>query len=313
MSSFRQSRPDYIAVSSDALEDVQVKVAASDASAPLGNGVGDQHCNAERDQSAEGIRLHGLRVGGAGTRTTTRSGRPTSARSSKWTHRPVARSSATNSGSSAATARPSGSLASTAAPPNSTITKFSTRDGCLSTTRLKATQCAGQGQRTAQRSPPGRRLLSVGRLSDDQQRGRGQRQCPGAGVWRKGYSVRLNSTWTNTFSTRISASFNDKALNDTLSDYDGYIGSGPSRPVHAGIFISQGRATGTGELIRLNNIESQFLSPGKKWTVSADATWYKSGLAGSHELQFGMLLQPSMVGVNTRSTRTTASPRRKSS
>ena len=39
MSSFRQSRPDYIAVSSDALEDVQVKVAASDASAPLGNGV----------------------------------------------------------------------------------------------------------------------------------------------------------------------------------------------------------------------------------------------------------------------------------
>ena len=88
-------------------------------------------------------------------------------------------------------------------------------------------------------------------------------------------------------------------MNDTLSDYDGYFGTGPSRPVHAGIFISQGSATGTGELIRLNNIESQFLSPGKKWTISADATWYKSGLAGSHELQFGMLLQPSMVGVNT--------------
>src|SRR4029453_10196280 len=39
MSSFRQSRPDYIAVSSDALEDVQVKVAASDPPSPPGNGV----------------------------------------------------------------------------------------------------------------------------------------------------------------------------------------------------------------------------------------------------------------------------------
>src|SRR4029453_18375782 len=36
---FRQSRPAHLGVRSDALEDVQVKVAASDASAPLGNGV----------------------------------------------------------------------------------------------------------------------------------------------------------------------------------------------------------------------------------------------------------------------------------
>jgi len=31
----------------------------------------------------------------------------------------------------------------------------------------------------------------------------------------------------------------------------------------------------------------------------ADATWYKSGLAGSHEIQFGTLLQPNMKGENT--------------
>ncbi|MGH8546180.1 MAG: carboxypeptidase regulatory-like domain-containing protein, partial [Gammaproteobacteria bacterium] len=39
MTSFRQARPDYIALSSDALEDVEIKTAAADASSPLGVGV----------------------------------------------------------------------------------------------------------------------------------------------------------------------------------------------------------------------------------------------------------------------------------
>ena len=38
MGSLRQARPDYIGMSTDTLEDVQVKSAVSDASAPLGNG-----------------------------------------------------------------------------------------------------------------------------------------------------------------------------------------------------------------------------------------------------------------------------------
>jgi Carboxypeptidase regulatory-like domain len=298
MSSFRQSRPDYIAVSSDALEDVQVKVAASDASAPLGNGVvinvatpsgtnqvkgsvstayASEDWNADNNPNGQAnfssIRQVDLSIGG-----------------------PIARDKFWFFGSYRKAKRELGI--------NRSATQLSYHEILNPGWVPFNNTFEGDSALVKANGRINDRHLVEGFFQWDDYPTTSNEAVDNANVQvqaygGKGYSGRLNSIWTNSFSTRISASFNDKALNDTLSDYDGYFGTGPSRPVHAGIFISQGRATGTGELIRLNNIESQFLSPGRKWTIAADATWYKSGLAGSHELQFGALLQPSMVGVNT--------------
>ena len=234
MSSFRQSRPDYIAVSSDALEDVQVKVAASDASAPLGNGVVINIATPSGTNQLKGSRLRRPTRRRAGTPTTTRTGRPTSARSSKWTSRRAARSSATSSGSSAATGRPSASSASTGAPRSSTITRFSTPAGSPFNNTFEGDSALVKANGRVN----DRHMVEAFYQWDDYpttsneavDNANVQVQAYGG----KGYSGRLNSVWNNSFSTRISASFNDKALNDTFSDYDGYIGTGPSRPVHAG-------------------------------------------------------------------------------
>ena len=298
MSSFRQSRPDYIAVSSDALEDVQVKVAASDASAPLGNGVVINIATPSGTNQLKGSAstAYASESWNADNNPNGQANFSSVKQVDLSTGGPIVRDKFWFFGSYRKAKRELG------------INR--------SATQLDYHQILNPGWVPFNNTFEGDSALikANGRINDrhlveafyqwDDYPTTSNEAVDNANVQvqaygGKGYSGRLNSVWNNSFSTRISASFNDKALNDTFSDYDGYIGTGPSRPVHAGIFISQGRATGTGELIRLNNIESQFLSPGKKWTVSADATWYKSGLAGSHELQFGVLLQPSMVGVNT--------------
>jgi hypothetical protein len=58
-------------------------------------------------------------------------------------------------------------------------------------------------------------------------------------------------------------------------------------------------ATGSGTLLRLDNIESGFVSPGSKSTIAVDATYFRSGLLGSHELQIGTPLQPTTAGSST--------------
>jgi hypothetical protein len=298
MSSFRQSRPDYIAISSDALDDVQVKIAASDASAPLGNGVvinvaspsgtnsfrgslstayASEDWNADNnpigDANFSSIRQADASFGGP------------LRRDQFWffgSYRKARRELGINRGAEQLEFHRA--LNPGWQPFNNTFegdTAFAKVNGRLSDNHLIEAFYQWDDYPTTSNEAVDNANVQV--------------QAYG-GV---GYSGRLSSVWTNTFSTKISASYNDKGLNNSIDDYDGYLGTGPSRPVHARTFLSQGRATGTGEIVRLNNIESGFLSPGQKWTVAADATWYKTGWAGSHELQFGTLLQPHMVGAST--------------
>lgn len=298
MSSFRQSRPDYIAVSSEALDDVQVKVAASDASAPLGNGVvinvampsgtnqfrgsastvyanedWNSDNNPDGDANFSSVKQGDFSLGGP------------ILRDRLWffsSYRKAKRELGINR--SAEQIEWHKTLNNGWTPFNNTF------QGDTALIKLN-------GRLT------GRHLIEGFYQWDDYpttsneaiDSANVQVQAYGG----KGASARVNSAWTDTFTTRVSASYNDKGLNSDISAFDGYLGTGPSRPVHQGIFLQQGRATGTGTLVRLDNIESNFLSPGKKWTLAADATWYKSGLLGSHELQFGTLLQPSMIGSST--------------
>jgi hypothetical protein len=297
MSSFRQSRPDYLAISSDGLADVQVKIAASDASAPLGNGVvinvatpsgtnqirgsastayASESWNADNnpngDANFSSIRQGDVSLGG-----------PVS-RDRLWffgSYRKAKREIGINRTAQQvqfnSVLDPGYEPFNNAFAGDSAFIKLNGRAGAKH-------QLEGFYQWDDYPTTSNEAIDSANV----------QVQAYG-GI---GYSSRLSSVWTNSLSTRISASYNNKALNSSIDDYDGYLGVGPARPVHAGIFISQDRATGTGQVVRLDNIENGFLSPGSKWTIAADATWYKSGWVGSHEVQFGTLLQPRMLGFN---------------
>jgi len=298
MSSFRQSRPDYIAISSEALEDVQVKVAASDASAPLGNGVVINVATPSGTNKLRGSAAFAYA-------------------SEDWNADNNPRGDANFSSINQADGSLGGPVKKDAVWFFGSYRKAKREIGInRSQQQLQFHQALNPGWSAFNNTFEGDTafIKGNGRVT-------GSHLVEGFYQWDdypttsneavdnanvqvqayggKGLSGRLASAWSNTFSTRISASYNDKALNSSESDYDGYRSEGPSRPVHAGTFISAGRATGTGEIVRLNNIETGFVSPGKKWTLALDATYYKTGWIGSHELQFGALLQPKMIGSST--------------
>ena len=102
-----------------------------------------------------------------------------------------------------------------------------------------------------------------------------------------GTSARLSSVWTNTLTTRVGVSFNNKGIDADLVREDL-----PSRNVHQSVFPSSGRLLGTGTIAILDNAPSVSVQPADKVTISADATWYRGSPAGSHDLQAGLYLQP---------------------
>lgn len=298
MSSFRQSRPDYIAISSDSLDDVQVKVAASDASAPLGNGVVINVATPSGTNVLRGS-LSGAYTSKDWSADNNPTGDPnysTLKQVDASVGGPIARDNVWFFGSWRKASRQLGI----------------NRDA--SQLRLQRALDASWEPFTNTFEGDSVFAKANGQLSS-------RHQIEGFYQWDKypttaneaidadswqvqayggaGYSTRVSSVWTDTLTTKVSLSYNDKALNSRRSDYDGYIGDGPSRPVHAGTFLSANRLTGTGTLVRLGNIESGSVSPGSKATLALDGTYYKSGLAGSHQFQVGMLLQPSMKGTST--------------
>jgi outer membrane receptor protein involved in Fe transport len=106
----------------------------------------------------------------------------------------------------------------------------------------------------------------------------------------KGYSARLNSSWSDRLTSRLAFSWNDKsALTKMVNP------SLMSRPVFRTAFLSSGQLVGATQRATLDNIASATESPYTKWTITGDTTFYKSGWLGSHELQAGVFLQPHMT------------------
>jgi hypothetical protein len=97
---------------------------------------------------------------------------------------------------------------------------------------------------------------------------------------------RWTSVWTSSLTSRVNVAFNDKGIRAQPS------GDLPSRNVHQSVFSSGGRLVGTGTLVVLDSLPSVPDQPAKKLTLSADATWYRDSRAGSHELQAGVYFQP---------------------
>ena len=102
-----------------------------------------------------------------------------------------------------------------------------------------------------------------------------------------GTGVKLSSMWKSSLATRLHVSFNNKGIGSVLPNEHL-----PSRNVHQGVFTSGARLVGTGTLVILDSLSSTADQPAQKLTVSADGTWYRDARAGSHEVQAGMYLQP---------------------
>ena len=114
------------------------------------------------------------------------------------------------------------------------------------------------------------------------------------------YGAKLTSLWGQRMTTTFLVSYNNKGGSDasTFADYDG---SGPDTIIHTGAFANGARMVGTGRLVEGGNLEgngpggpggSESLSPSSLWTIRGDLTYFKDGLAGSHEFQTGFYGAP---------------------
>ncbi len=105
------------------------------------------------------------------------------------------------------------------------------------------------------------------------------------------YQAKLNSVWGTRVQTSWSASYNNKGGNDE-GTYNDAIGFGPRVAVHQSAAISGGRPTGSGELVSMNNVETQNLQPSSMIVLRGDLTYFKDGWVGSHELKTGIWAAP---------------------
>lgn len=108
-----------------------------------------------------------------------------------------------------------------------------------------------------------------------------------------GYGARLSSVWGSSITTRFLAAYNNKSINQNFEIFEGrVVDNGPATLVHRDAFLSSGRLVGSGSIAQLNNLQVRNLWPTSKLTLSADLTYLKSGWIGSHEFQTGVYLQP---------------------
>lgn len=102
-----------------------------------------------------------------------------------------------------------------------------------------------------------------------------------------GITARLSSTWSSALISRVGVSYNDKHIEISTPQ------NAPERLIHGTAALSSGRLTGSGFLAVLDNGNTGLgtRAPYGKTTITADLTYFLTGLAGSHELQGGFYAQ----------------------
>lgn len=104
----------------------------------------------------------------------------------------------------------------------------------------------------------------------------------------KNVNVRLASIWSDRLITRVGVSFNDKGQQLDSGTNE------TSRIVHATSFVNAGRRVGSGAIAAFDNGLSgqSFDQPLQKWTLTTDLTWFTPSAWGAHEVQTGLYVQP---------------------
>jgi hypothetical protein len=107
------------------------------------------------------------------------------------------------------------------------------------------------------------------------------------------YGGKITSVWGNKITTTFLASYNNKGGSDAKT-YIGKIGTGPDVTIHQTANLQGGRLQGSGRLVQGGNLDGGSVSylPSSQITLRADLTYFKDGLAGSHEFQTGFFGAP---------------------
>lgn len=101
------------------------------------------------------------------------------------------------------------------------------------------------------------------------------------------YGARLTSSLSSALFARVHVGYNEKSISGKANR------DVPGRIVHQSTFLSSGRLVGTGALATLENATSADNDePSSRTTVSADVTYAPSRGGGVHEIQAGVYLQP---------------------
>lgn len=301
MGSLRQARPDYIGMSTDTLEDVQVKSAVSDASAPLGNGAvmniaaptGSNLFRGSASYVYANRGWHAENNPNGESQSSSNSLFDASVGGPIFKNRSWFFGSFRQINRQIGVSRPLDQIGLSKALLGETWESFD--NGFLGTFGFfkSTTQLARDHRLEAfyqkDRSPTEANYLRSGYNAAVSVFG---------GV---GYNGRVSSTWGSSTTTRFSVSYNDKALSPKRSDFADYIVPGlPRREVHGSTFLSSGLVTGSGLLLNAGNESSYTITPSSKLTITGDLTYYRgSGWLGSHELQVGYYLQPRLLGSTT--------------
>jgi len=111
------------------------------------------------------------------------------------------------------------------------------------------------------------------------------------------YGGKVTSVWGNNITTTLLASYNNKGGADA-SSYEGFEGAGPTITIHREASLTGGRLIGSGRLVSGGNFDDgngqatyQYL-PSSQITLRADLTYFKDGMAGSHEFMTGFFGAP---------------------
>jgi hypothetical protein len=112
------------------------------------------------------------------------------------------------------------------------------------------------------------------------------------------YGGKVTSVWGQRMTTTFLASYNNKG-GSSPSTFEGWDGSsGPAITIHRLASLTGGRLIGNGRLVSGGNFDDgngQALysyAPSTQITLRADLTYFKDGLAGSHEFQTGFFGAP---------------------
>ena len=111
------------------------------------------------------------------------------------------------------------------------------------------------------------------------------------------YGGKLTSVWGDSVTTTFTASYNNKGGNSRDS-YDGRIIPGPSIHIHQDAFPNAGILEGNGLIVRSGANRSvgcdgcMLLDTASVQMYRGDVTWFKDGWGGSHEFGAGFLLMP---------------------
>ena len=105
------------------------------------------------------------------------------------------------------------------------------------------------------------------------------------------YGAKLTSIWTTHVNSTFTVNYNNKGGNSP-SAYDGVLGTGPQLNFHQTASLNQGILQGSGTLATGGNLQFLALDNSSLIMIRGDLNAFKQGWAGSHEFAAGFLLLP---------------------